>query len=422
MKEKIKNWLLWSQQYTQIDMLYVARGGFWSSLSFGVNSVLSLVLLIAFANLISKETYGIYKYILSLAHSLSFLTLTGMNMAVKQAVAAGREEVLPYAVKKQLKWNLLFLLGASALGSYYIFKGNHLFGASIFILGATYPLYAAFSTYGIYLSGKKQFKRNAVYGILGGAFYFVSMLAALFLTKNIMVLIAVYGISNLLPATFFYWLVLRSEKFKEAALKHEKEVFRYGGHLTFVNVFSTISQNMDKILVFQFLGPVSLAVYSIASVIPERISGFMKNFMTIIFPKLSERTIEEIRPVFYKRVFQSMAVGGAAALVFIVSAPFIFKIFFPQYLDSLFYARLLSLSFVFLGPANYVGNVFYAKKMIKTIYYSSITANILRMVLFVVLGWYFGIMGMIAATLLTYAAGTVFNFFLWQKEITSPKT
>ena len=69
-KEKIYNLLRWSEKYTKTDMVYLAHGGFWLSFGQIISSLSSFLLAIAFANLLPKETYGNYKYILSIASIL----------------------------------------------------------------------------------------------------------------------------------------------------------------------------------------------------------------------------------------------------------------------------------------------------------------------------------------------------------------
>ena len=80
--EKIKikayNLLRWSEKWTKTDMIYLARGGFWLTLGQVISSLSAFLLAIAFANLLPKETYGEYKYILSIASILAIPTLTGM--------------------------------------------------------------------------------------------------------------------------------------------------------------------------------------------------------------------------------------------------------------------------------------------------------------------------------------------------------
>ncbi len=105
-----------SEKFFKIDMVYLAKGGFWITSGQSINTILSLVLIVAFANLLPKETYGTYKYILSLAGVLNIFTLTGMNSAVARAVAVGSEGALKASVKYQLKWNLLMLVAFWILG------------------------------------------------------------------------------------------------------------------------------------------------------------------------------------------------------------------------------------------------------------------------------------------------------------------
>ncbi len=64
LRAKICNFLRWSEKYIKTDMIYLVKGGFWLTLGQIISSVSSLLLVIAFANLLPKETYGIYKYFL----------------------------------------------------------------------------------------------------------------------------------------------------------------------------------------------------------------------------------------------------------------------------------------------------------------------------------------------------------------------
>ena len=88
---KVKELLLRSEKYTKTDMLYLARGGFWLTLGQGLGIIAGLLLVIGFANLLPKEVYGNYKFILSLGGIIGAFTLTGMSIAVTQAVARGFE-------------------------------------------------------------------------------------------------------------------------------------------------------------------------------------------------------------------------------------------------------------------------------------------------------------------------------------------
>lgn len=417
LKQKSVPWLERIGRYGQIDAFYAARGGFWTSMEFGFSALLSLGLVIAFANLIPKETYGSYKYIMSLGGSIGFLTLTGMNTAVVQSVAKGFSGALPYAVMVQLKWNMLFLVAGLAGATYYLFQGNQTLGYSLILLALSVPFTSALNTYGAFLAGKKNFKLSSIYAAISSTFYALTMVLALYFGKNVVLLVAAYAAANVIPGICFYFRTIR--KYQPAGIpKEEKaELIRYGKHLSFINILSTVATYLDKIVVFHYLGATELAVYSLAQAMPERIRGYTKTITGIILPKLSEKDISDIKPVFYKRTFQSMAVGVVMAGGYILLSPFVFRFFLPQYLESTLYSQVIALSLVMTMPATYMSSVFRSQKLLRTIYLSSITANIFRIVALVVLGALWGIWGVIIAMHLVYVLGFFYNVFLWESEI-----
>lgn len=416
-KKKAKEWLLWSQQYTQTDMFYIAKSGFWTSFGFGITSITSLILVVAFANLLPKDIYGTYRYIMSLVGALGFLTFSGMNTALTQAVARGQEGIIHYALKVQLKWNLLFLAVLALISGYYFISGNTILSWSLLILGLAFPFTAAFNTYGAFLVGKKDFRRSSLFGTISGSIYSLCMIFAILLTRNVVILVLTYALANMIPMIYFYFLTIKKYKPSGHNTDEEKKIFNYGAHLSLINIFSNLSQYADKISIFHFLGSIELAVYGLAMAGPERIRGYSKNLGAMILPKLSNKTIIEITPIFYKRLLQSLAVGALISLGYILIAPLAFKILLPKYLESIRYSQVISLASIFTIPASYMSGVFHSQKMLRTIYLSSTVAHISRIVLFIVFGAVWGIWGVIYASLLVYGLGFFFNILLWELEI-----
>ena len=62
LKQRIYKGLKWSQKYTQTDMVYLAKGGFWLGMGQIITGLASFLLTLAFANLVPKETFGTYKH------------------------------------------------------------------------------------------------------------------------------------------------------------------------------------------------------------------------------------------------------------------------------------------------------------------------------------------------------------------------
>jgi O-antigen/teichoic acid export membrane protein len=415
-KGKAKAWLLWSEKYAQADMFYIASNSFWTSLNFGITSIFSLALIFFFANFLSKETYGNYRYVMSISGALGFLTLSGMSTAVTQAVARGHDGILRYAVKLQLKWNMLFLAASSLVGAYYIANDNSVVGLSILILGLSFPFISAFSTFGDFMSGKKEFKLIAIWGIATNIIYTSSMILAIIFGKSVLVLVIVYSLSNLVVSGFLYLKTIKIFNPPHQKQTEEKNLLNYGFHLSLVNVFGTVSQYVDKVLVFHYLGAVQLAVYGLALAIPERIRGYTKSLNSIVLPKLSGKEISNIRPVFYKRILQGMAVGALISLVYILLSPYVFKFFLPKYLESIRYSQAISLYFIANLPLSYIASIFRSQKMLRAIYLSSTVFAISKITLFVILGALWGVWGIVLASLIGYFGGLVYYIALWEFE------
>ena len=112
------------ERFLQTDIRYLTRGSFWITLNQGVQFIAGMLLAIAFANLIEPETYGTYKFILSVAAILSITTLGSMGTAVNQAVARGFEGSLQHALRLKLMVGLLGMLGSLVAALYYYLNGN----------------------------------------------------------------------------------------------------------------------------------------------------------------------------------------------------------------------------------------------------------------------------------------------------------
>ena len=414
--QKIKNFLYkklrLSEKYTKTDMVYIAKDGFWLTFSQPINSVLSLVLIIALANLFPKETYGTYRYILSLAGVLNIFTLTGMNSAVARAVAIGNEGVLRTSVKYQLKWNLLMLTAFFTLGGYYLANGDILFATSFLILGIFVPPTLALNTYGAYLEGKKKFKFAGISNIIATFVYVGGIFAAILFSGEVIWLIITYTITMFASTIFFYIFILH--KFKPPTTANNIETLKYGRKLTFIGFIDPIASQIDKIIVAHFWGPAQLATYSLAMAIPGRAISFIKNWVGIGFPKFAEKTVEQINTVFYRRIFQGMSVGATMAVLYILASPYLFKYLLPQYLEGVLYSQILAVSFVFAMPNRYISLLLVSHKFSRIIFTNSVILNIFKILLYTIMGIWSGILGLIIAYVVHSFIGVLVGIVTWQ--------
>jgi len=64
------------------DIRYLIKGYFWLVLEYGIALLVGIATSIAFANLIDPETYGLYKYALTIMSFLTLATLTRMDYSL----------------------------------------------------------------------------------------------------------------------------------------------------------------------------------------------------------------------------------------------------------------------------------------------------------------------------------------------------
>ncbi len=400
----------------RLDMIYLIKGSFWTTLSFIAGTLASIVTMIAFGNLLPREAYGIYNYLLSLGASLTFLTFTGLGQAVMRSVARGYESVVPAALKIYLKCNLAAVACILIAALYYGIKGNMLFSVSLLMLAAAYPIAEAYHLYKQVLTGRRQFelltKISSITSLVGA----LATLTTLYFTDRVLILIAVYTATSLIPNIIAYNFV---EKKLTKGLPEEgemNELKRTAFHFTAAGVVGVIASHIDKIVLFQAAGPVALAVYGFASAGPDKLSSLIKNWLSIALPKLTRRSLEQIEEILYLRIAFLLLTGTMLALIYFFIAPVFFKLFLPKYLDAVIYSQVLTWSLVATPVTVYLGSIFSSQNMLRATYALSLGNHFLRITLFVILGWYWQIWGLVFASIIYSLLHAIYGIIIWEIE------
>jgi len=410
-KEKTYNLLRWSEKYTKTDMVYLAHGGFWLTLGQAVSAASSFFIAIAFANLLPQESYGTYKYVLSVASILSLAVLPGINTAVVRAIAKGDEASIIIATKEKIKWGILGGLGSLAMALFYYLNKNFELSIIFLIISAFIPLMDSFSIYDSYLQGKKYFEKSAKYSVWSQLIYLTAILIGIFLTKNILVLIIFY---------FSTWTIIRyifyNRVIKKINNKADPEVIKYGRHLTYLQIFNSVSEQAGKLILFNFFGAKELAIYAVAIAPTEQIVGLLKSSSVLIMPKFATQTYDTISKNIIKKTFKFIFVAACITITYFFLAPLLFKIIFPRYFpDAVFYSQIYSLSLV--GTAMIIPKtLFLAHKETAKLYTQNIVVSSVKLILYILLSYKFGIMGLIISVIAARLTSLLLSIRLSQKS------
>lgn len=410
-KEKALKLLRWSEKYTQTDMLYLTKGGFWLGSMQLISSMSAFLLAVVFANLLPKEIYGDYKYILSIASILGISTLYGINSSITQSVARNIEGSFKESLKTKIKWGLIGAIIALGFSGYYLFRHNYTFSVCFTIMAIFLPFYDSFGIYSAFLNGRKSFKRLSKFGIIELIIETIIAIGIAALYKNLMILVLSFFATRTIIKLFFY---LRTVKKEVPNQNTDVETIRYGKHLSLISVIGEIARYLDEIIVFQFIGPIALATYSLATAPAGQINGVLSQTKNLIIPKYVQADSEKIKSGMIKKMVQFGAIILAITLIYILIAPIAFKLIFPKYVESVFYSQVFAftnISLIALIPSAFLQ----AKKEIKKLYTLNFINPILNITIMLI-AVQFGIMGMIIGRIFSSIVHTIYITYLAKKS------
>jgi|SRR3989344_3107844 len=419
----MKNWqnkayqlLRKSESFFKTDMIYLVKSGSWLSLSQGVAMLAGFFVSITFANLFPKESFGTYKFILSMVAILGVFSFTGLSTSVVQSVARGFGGSLRQGFRINLKWGIGMVLGGLGLSIYYYLNNNALLAFSFLLAGLLSPLTASAGLYGAYLMGKKDFKRSTFYSTIRNIIPALALVLTLLLTKSLGIIIAVYFVTGALVPLYLYQRTLRV--YQNENKKEDPGLVFYGGHLSAMDIIGNFAHYLDKILIFHYLGAAPLAIYAFAIAPVEQLQGGKKILATLILPKISERPFEELQESGPRKALLLTVYALGLALLWVILAPYFYKFFFPQYLDSVFYSQIYS--FTLLAVSGTIFNeTLIAHKKKKELYLHRTIVPVVQIVLFFILLPLFGLMGLIVTHVIIRSFGGLLGYYFVMRPFKS---
>jgi O-antigen/teichoic acid export membrane protein len=394
----------------ETDLHYVVKGSFWIVSAQALASFTSFFLAIAFAHFLSKEDYGNYKYILSVAGLISAISLSGLSTSIVQSVARGFENIFNKSFWLNIKWSIGMILTAIGISGYYFVQKNYLLGSSMLVVALLAPIVNGSLLYRSFLNGKKEFRATSLYNSILTIVPALAVFGTMVYFPNPFWIVLVYFGSNALVAGFIHFYVRAKWKPNKQI---DPESDTYSKHLSAINILDMIATNLDKVILFQHLGATSLAMYSFATAIPEQIRNLFKAIPTLAVPKLAEKTNEDIQKVIYKKIFKLFLITIPVIILYYFAAPFIYRLIFPQYIEAIVFSQVFAIILLMEGGLS--GSVFEARMAIREQYILNVASNVVKIVLLYILMILYGIWGVIFARIISRFIGFGIALYLLRK-------
>ncbi len=227
------------------------------------------------------------------------------------------------------------------------------------------------------------------------------------------IIFAVYGINVLFTIINWGYFFLFKEKsllpkFHYFSLKSFKELFYFGGIFFALQVFTLLGNSSDSIILAQYLGPSSVAIYAI---------GF-KLYQTLIIPVqvFLEPTWPALNEALHKNDYKWVKATIKSNFIFSLLTSVVLSIiliFFGEYIVKLWIGNSIILpteviySFVLLIFNSNIGGAFCSilntEKFLRPQLFLIIGANSSSILLKLILVNNFGIVGVIISTVLSFS-------------------
>lgn len=397
LKEKLKRTIALliqkSEQYTKTDTQSLAKNGFWLTLGQGIGTVSGLAVTVVLANLLTPEALGSYKYILSIYGLVTVFSLSGMATALTRATAQGKEGTLQYTTLLSLRWGLVMSALAILAGGYYLYRGNLVLGWSLTLIALFAPLFQSLGLYAAFVNGKKDYRTYSLFSISYNTIPPLILIATAFVTQEVLPLVAAFLAGGTLIQGIHYYLTIRKYKPNNSI---DKATVGYGKHLSLMNIIGGISFQLDKILIWSFLGAAPLAMYTIATAPPQQLRYLNKILGTIALPKFSNRNIKELQATMKHKATILLTASILIVITYWFAAPYLYQFLFPKYLDAIFYSQVFSLIILFF-PAVLFQEALNAHMRKKELYVIQTAIPILKIASLFILLPPFGIWGVFAS-------------------------
>ncbi len=322
--------LTWVTRRFKIDAHYFAKNSIYVALSHGLTIAKGLTTGYLISRLFPAQMYGEYRFVLSITGTIGVLGLSGLPRAISRAVARGDKDIpLHYTIR----WYTIFcLVGAAAILGVIPFLGHwqHEDLWPMFLLAAMLfvPINVGTTLFGGIVIGKGKFGMSFKAGLISSILIIIGTLAMLLIHPSAIVLLAlVTGI----PA-MVYLVSLRKAVREFPSDSHRFGILSYGIRLSIADIPMSLSWYLDGLLISGLFGLKELALFSVATMIPEEVKGLIKEFLPLSFSKQAagtdsfERRMHLTKVVSWLTIIMAIGIG-----IYLLISPKVMPFLFPLY-------------------------------------------------------------------------------------------
>lgn len=420
----IEPWVFKLSRFLGTDAEYLMRGSSWLVIGSLTGMLIGFFLSVSYARYIPKEAYGNYRYVIYLVSLVGIFSLPGLGTTITRSAARGFDGT--FRKLSRVMFFSSFGISTVCIGAaaFFFFHDQKELTLAFTITALLIPFVEGLGSWKGYLDGKKQFRDKTTYTISSQIMYGLAMFAAVFsayafsleASAIVVLLVGVYMLTHALPNIYFYARTIRAVPLQAPM---ESGSLRHGLHVSVSSIPATTATYIDGVLLFHFLGPSALAVYSFAILLPEQLKALLASVINVSLPKLAAQTREKDTQVLFKKtlpkkIFKATILSVVLICGYIVLAPFIYQILFPAYTESIRYSQIFALSLL-LFPFSIFGPSIQMEGNVRKMYLESFAGPLIQIIALLILLPLFGIWGAVWGRVIGRTVNFILEFIIFLK-------
>lgn len=303
------------------------------------------------ARTLSKEEFGEYHFILNLVGLLTLFSLKEINNAVMQSVARGFLGTFRASLRYGLLGSAVAAVVLTGLAIWYLLRQQHQLGMGLAIAAALFLFTHGLTQWKGLKMGRGDFAGFTRYEGVGAIITHLAIVASILAVPQqyflpLALLLGIPGLLNLL-------LTLRCLRQTPKTASVEGDSIRYGIRTSIYGALQIGAKHVDKLFLFVFLSPATLATYVAADRIADLLATAVQDLAAVLGPRFARRG-RYSRKLDQVLKYTSWAVGAAYLVFAFTALPWLLTaIFSDRYADAVPYSQALICAIAIGNLANF---------------------------------------------------------------------
>lgn len=282
------------------------------------------------SRLFPAEMYGEYRFVVSMIGAIGVLGLSGIPKAISRSVAHNKGSSPLWST--MTTYAAICIVGALAIMGtiFFLPHWNRMNLWPMFLLAGVLfiPTNIGTAFFGGIVIGKGDFSTALKTNVTASTLVILSVLVMLLLHPSPLLLLA---FTAGIPPVVYLWTVRKLMR-EYPSKATSKEILVYALKITAADIPMALSLYLDGLLISGFFGLKQLAIFTVATMIPEETKTILKDFLPISFSRQAAGQETPARRKHLIKVVVVLTLFFAVGIaLYIAISPWVIPLMFPLY-------------------------------------------------------------------------------------------